>query len=221
MSDRLPLVVANLKANLNLEDITSWLAAVGPHSKDFPGTIIFSPSYPFLAAAGQEIKKNNFNIKLASQDISKFTEGAHTGEVSASQIKDIVPYTLIGHSERRDSFRESEDDLTAKVENATDANIEPIFCVQGENTNIPQAVKIVAYEPVFAIGTNNPQDPTETVKVISKIKSRGDYLVLYGGSVSGDNAKSYVESASANGLLVGATNSLDPQNFIAILKALS
>lgn len=219
MSESLPIVVANLKANLKLEDILSWLLQVGPAAQEFKGTVIFCPGAPYLITSQAEIQKNQYKIKLGAQDISKFEEGAHTGEIAASQLTKIVSYALVGHSERRDDFKETDRDLLLKIENAKRSDIEPILCLQDENTEIFEGVQIVAYEPKTAIGTNKPEPPEDAKRVLNAIKNKVNSAVLYGGSVSADNAKSFLD-VNFNGLLVGATNSLNPQSFIAILKSL-
>ncbi len=220
MSSPTPVVVANLKANKTWKDIESWFDVVGSKSKDFNGTVIFCPSYPFLAICKEKIGQDSINIKLGSQDISKFKEGAYTGEVAASQIADLVEYAIIGHSERRQNFKEDNKVLEEKVENANVVGIKPIFCVQNEETPIPPGVSIVAFEPVFAIGTGNPDKPENVQEVSQKLKVKSQYIILYGGSVSAGNVKSLVDQQSVDGVLVGASNSLDPQKFVAILDAL-
>lgn len=224
MNEHLPLVIANFKANKNWEEIESWLEIVGPQTSSFSGTIIVCPSAPFLAAAYQKLKANSegsasWRIKLGSQDLSKFEQGAYTGEVAASQISDVVNYAIIGHSERRQNFTEDEKVLAQKVQNVASANIEPIFCVQSADTPVPENVKIVAYEPVFAIGTGNPDTPGNAQAIGKKLKARGNYTVLYGGSVSDANIKSFLKEGIIDGALI-ATNCLDPQRFIKILEVL-
>lgn len=219
MNENKPLLVANLKANCTWEQVDAWLDQVAESAKNFKGTIIFCPSHPFLSAASQKIKSENLPIILSSQDISEFEQGAYTGEVAASQISPQITYSIIGHSERRENFNEEEIVLDKKVKNAQNAKITPVFCVQGADTEIPDGVKIVAYEPVFAIGTGNAETPENVRKVIDAIKAKGDYTVLYGGSVSADNVSALLDQGKADGVLVGATNSVDPQKFISILSA--
>jgi triosephosphate isomerase len=222
----LPLVIANHKANKTWDEVATWIDEVAATAQNFAGTIIFCPSYPFLAAAYEKISQNGINIKLGSQDISCFDVGAYTGEVAASQIADIAKFAIIGHSERRQNFKESDKNLSEKVQNAQKAGIEPIFCVQDEKTQVPEKVSIVAYEPIFAIGTGNPDTPENAQSVAQKLTARlaarqakSKYTIIYGGSVTGENVKSYVRN-KIDGVLVGATNSLDPQKFIGIIKAL-
>lgn len=220
MNNPKPIVVANLKANLTWEEVSTWLDKVGQVSKNFKGTIIFCPSYPFLQAAREKIGKESINVHLGSQDISRFEQGAFTGEVAANQISDLVDYAIIGHSERRQNFKEDDQTLKDKVEKAKSKSIEPIFCIQNEKTMIPDQVSIIAYEPVFAIGTGNPETPENIESIGQKLKAKGQCTILYGGSVSQENVKSFVDKQSVDGVLVGATNSLDPQKFVAILDAL-
>lgn len=220
MNEALPFVVANFKANKNWQEVSDWLDKLIPIAATFTGTIVVCPAYPFLASSAQKLSAISSKIKLGAQDISQFEAGAYTGEVAASQINDLVSFSVIGHSERRQNFKENEETLTSKVLNAQSANIEPIFCVQDAQTLVPAGAKIVAYEPVFAIGTGNADSHENIQAVASSLKAKGEYMVLYGGSVSSENVKSIVQM-SVDGVLVGATNSLDPDRFISILTALS
>src|SRR3989304_5375025 len=146
MSDPLPLVVANHKANKTWDELSSWLDQVSEGTKDFPGTVIVCPLVAYLGEASQKVKELNSKLKIGSQDISKFEEGAYTGEIAASQIADQVAYAIIGHSERRQHFGETDEVVALKAQIALKARITPIFCIQDENTPIPQGVKIIAYE---------------------------------------------------------------------------
>ena len=218
MNEALPLVIANIKANKTWEEIEKWLDQVADSAANFSGTVIFCPSYPFLPSAAKKIKTGGLKIKLGAQDISRFEQGAYTGEVAASQLGAICQYAIIGHSERRKNLKETDQDLQSKVKNAKNANIEPIFCVQDENTKIPNGVKIVAYEPVFAIGTGNPDTPENAKSMSGKLKSLSEYVVIYGGSVTSANVKSFLEKDVLDGVLVGGA-SLDASEFIKILES--
>lgn len=219
MNDPFPLLVANLKANKTWGEMSAWLDIVGPSADKFPGTIIVCPTVAFLAAANLQIKSANLKIKLGSQDISAFEQGPYTGEVTASQIADLCQYAIIGHSERRQNFAESNEVLTQKVQNAQKARIQSIFCIQSDQTPIPEGIKIVAYEPIFAIGTGTPDTPENVQSISQKLKAKGNCAVLYGGSVSAENVNSFLQKDLIDGVLVGVTNSLDPQNFTKIIKA--
>lgn len=220
MIDPFPLVLANHKANKTGTEVKAWLDEVGPVTQKFQGTIIFCPSIPFLTSSYQEIKNKKYNIKLGTQDISFFEQGPYTGEVAASQISDIVGYTLIGHSERRQNFNEDDARLQNKLVNAQKAGISAVFCVQSETTPVLNDIPIIAYEPTFAIGTGNPDTLAHIQNVSQKIKEKGPYTVLYGGSVSKDNVGAIRLLGSIDGVLVGASHSLDSQKFIDILNAI-
>lgn len=217
MNDNTPVVVANLKANKTWDKIAIWLDTVANKAENFQGTIIFCPSFPFLSSAFHKINANDYKIKLGAQDVSRFQEGQYTGEVAATQVADFCKYTIVGHSERRQNFGETEEILTLKVQNAAKAGITPIYCVQNENTPIPFGVEIVAFEPPFAIGSGNPDNPQDVISVVEKLKAKGDYTIIYGGSVTSNNVKSFISKGQVDGVLVGQ-QSLDPQNFIKILE---
>jgi triosephosphate isomerase len=131
----------------------------------------------------------------------------------------VVEYAIIGHSERRQNFGETDEELKEKVDKARASDIMPIFCVQNENTQVPPGVKIVAYEPVEAIGTGNPDSPENAQKVAAAIKDKNKEVesVLYGGSVKGENVKSFTSMQDISGVLVGGA-SLDPDSFLSIIK---
>lgn len=217
MNDPQPLIIANFKANKTWDELAAWLEIVSPKAADFSGTVILCPSAPFISEVSQKVKTAGIKIKIGSQDISQFNVGAYTGEFAASQITGQIDFALIGHSERRRYFGEDEKILTQKVQNCQKAKIEPIFCIQDSHDFIPQGVRIVAYEPPFAIGTGNPDTPQNTKAVSEKLKTRGDYLVLYGGSVSPNNAQSFLEKNIVDGLLIGSA-SLNPLDFTRILE---
>lgn len=220
MNDVLPLVIANHKANKDWQEVKDWLKVIGPQSKEFDGTIIFCPALPFISGAYEEIKTHHYKIKLGAQDVSQFEAGSYTGEVSASQLAGIVDYVIVGHSERRDNFLEDETILQTKVNNVQNLDIDAIYCIQTATTPIAKNTMIVAYEPPFAIGTGNPDTLENIAKVSKQVKEISPYIFLYGGSVSKDNATHLSIIPGVDGLLVGATHSLDPHRFSQILKAI-
>ena len=224
MNERLPLTVANLKANKTWPEMSRWISDFIANRPQFEGTIVVCPSFPFLAAASEEIRNLidvyrafDLNLKLGCQDISIFEQGAYTCEVAASQLFKVCQFAIIGHSERRQNFKEDDSMLARKVERARQSSLEPIFCVQGPETSIPPQVTIVAYEPVFAIGTGLPDTPENAFTVSREIKKRGDYKVIYGGSVTSDNVHSFLQEGTVDGVLVGG-KSLDPFSFIGVVK---
>lgn len=218
MSDKLPLVAANLKANKTWQDLVAWLDQVGPRTASFVGTVVVCPPIPFLAAVAVKITGANLSLKLGSQDVSQFEQGPYTGEFAASQIASLCQYAIIGHSERRQNFAEDDQMLEQKFQKATAAGINSIYCVTEPDVIIPDGVKIVAYEPTFAIGTGNPDTPENAQEVASLLKAKGNFMVIYGGSVTGENVASFLKKDLIDGVLVGSS-CLDPGSFIDIVES--
>ncbi len=181
--------------------------------------VVICPSYLAIPGAAQYIKANNLPIALGVQDVSPFEDGEFTGEVSATLAREFVEYAIIGHSERRKNFGESDDVLAKKVSTVLNARLIPIYCVPNENSVIPEGVKIVAYEPDFAIGSDNPDTPENADRVASSIRSKHQNVthVLYGGSVKPDNVAGFTTMPNLSGVLVGRS-SRDPQSFASIIE---
>src|SRR3990167_3942502 len=236
MNDPLPLVVANLKANKTWDEVASWIDDVAKTATSFTGTIIFCPSHSFLASAFAKIAQNSINLKLGSQDISRFEQGAYTGEFAASQIADLCQYAIIGHSERRKQFGETEEDIIIKAKLLLASQITPVLCIRdsdqldiyiqkGEFIKEKSSGIIFVYEPPSAIsggGTYKP-DSTENANDQAKIfkqKIASKAIVLYGGSINPENAQDFFSQENIDGGLVGQA-SLNPQKFIQILEAVN
>lgn len=148
--------------------------------------------------------------------------GAFTGEVSPEMLKDLgCKYVIIGHSERRRNLNETDAMINKKLKAAIIVGLKPILCIEALSQlkkslrNILGKV-IIAYEPVFAIGTGKPCTIEKAKKMRASIKHTP---VLYGGSVNSQNAKEYVKKAGFQGLLIGGA-SLNPKEFIKIVKSL-
>lgn len=186
--------------------------------------IIVLPPFTALSAVSKDLKQLNLPIKIGAQDISRFEEGKHTGEISAVMVAEFASYVMLGHSERRSQLGETDEIVAEKVRLAKKYNLTPMVCV----SEIPQAEALkklindfsdlIAYEPVFAIGTGKPDTPDNANEVAGQIKSIFPQArVLYGGSVDGSNAKEFTQQKNLSGVLVG-NRSLDPNFFLEILK---
>ena len=212
------LIVANFKSNYTKAEAKKWLDEISAvKNKDLPGKkIVVCPSFTLLDCFKSYIDENKLPIELGSQDISKFTQGAYTGEVNGSQIAEFAKYVIVGHSERR-TIGEDESIVEEKVKMAIDCNLTPILCVQNENQGIPAEVSIVAYEPIFAIGTGNPDTPENAEEVAKKIKEKTKVDILYGGSVTPKNISNFSAKNNINGVLVGGA-SLDAAEFLEIIN---
>ena len=212
-------IIANWKSNKLQQESQEWANSFKEKTFSEEKEVIVCPPFTLLATLAWFAKTNVLPFKLGAQNISAFLAGSYTGEIYAEQIKEYVTYTIIGHSERRNLFHESDEEIAKKVANAKAAGIEIVFCVQDENTSIPEGVTIVAYEPVSAIGSGNPDTPENAAAVAKAIKEKHPQVlsVLYGGSVTPENVHSFTTQSGISGVLVGKA-SLDPQSFLGIIQ---
>jgi len=159
------------------------------------------------------------NIKLGSQNAFWEEQGAFTGEISLKMLKSLgVKYIIIGHSERRKHFKETNKIIEKKLKSALALGLKPILCID-KLSQIPKDINddyILAYEPLFAIGTGEPCSAEKAKKMREKINKK---LVLYGGSVNSKNAEDYIEKSGFQGLLVGGA-SLNAREFLKIIQKL-
>lgn len=211
-------IVANWKSNLSLSESLEWVNKVGSQLNNRGDLqVVVCPRFSALPELHQEIQTHNYPIVLGSQDLSPFDIGSFTGEEPASLLKELVSMSIIGHSERREKFAETDEMIAEKVKQAKAAGIEPILCIQNSETPIPEGAKIVAYEPVFAIGTGTPDTPENANKVATEVKSSHPGInILYGGSVTSENCRLFVEQENISGLLIGKA-SLNPAEFLEIV----
>lgn len=204
-----------------------------------------------LALQSVSLQTNHHQFKLAAQNFYWRDKGAYTGEVSATQLRGLVQYGLIGHSERRHVFGETNKDIRSKVQAAFRNEIIPVLCIGetatertlGEadavmhdqlmaglsNITSDEAKKLViAYEPVWAIGSGKNAMPRDVEQAVASIRKQVKHLfgkstadnvrILYGGSVTVDNVSSYLKVEGVDGLLVGNT-SLDVRAFASIVSS--
>lgn len=233
-----PLLVANWKENKDLKEAKDWVLAVGPQIAKRNLKIIvcvpFPLIFPLFELIGQ--KKWQENLYLAAQDISRFEGGAYTGEVAAKMLSGVCQFCLVGHSERKKYFGESQEEVIAKIKILLTQNFTPILCLAnfeqldfyhknfpslGENKDL-----ILVYEPPEAIsggGAYHPEDPKTSESKIQAIKEKFGtrFLVLYGGSVNPENILDFLARPSIDGALIGQA-SLEPQTFLELVdKAFS
>lgn len=213
------LIFANWKSNKSKNEAKKWFEEVG-HS-DFPDNlkVVIFPPFTLLDILSGYIKVNSLPFKLGAQDISPFDRGAYTGEISASQIKEFAEFVLIGHSERRTNFGESDEVVRNKVDKAIEAGLIPVVCISNldQIRGLGEEKVIFAYEPIGSIGTGNPEDPALVDKIAGQIKEKTNREVIYGGSVNADNIKKYLSLENISGSLIGGA-SLDPSSFKNVLK---
>lgn len=204
-------IAGNWKSNKTVLEARAWVEAFDTGKTT--ATVVLC--VPFIHLP---VMKSPY-FSLAAQNISPFPDGAYTGEVSGRQIKEYADWVVIGHSERRNYFHETDDMLSKKVERAKEADLNVIFCVQDEYTFVPDGISVVAYEPVWAIGTGKTETPKNANAVISNIKEKTNVSVcIYGGSVTHENVRSIVDMDAIDGVLPGGA-SLDPKKFSLLIKA--
>jgi triosephosphate isomerase len=247
---RKPFIAANWKMNKTVGEtqsfIEEFISLVKDISKDISDVdIVIAPPFTSLYAASSALK--NANIQLSAQDIFYEDEGAYTGEISPVMLIDIgCDYVIIGHSERRQYFNETDSIVNKKIKAARKHGIGIIFCV-GESLNEREAGKtfdvlkreingglnevtadgiVVAYEPIWAIGTGKTATPEQAQESHKYIRERladlyGDTAntirILYGGSVTPDNIDSLMACKDIDGALVGGA-SLKADSFAKIVK---
>jgi len=211
------LIVANWKSNKTQKEVEEYFL-------NFPNTIqentiaVICPPFLYLSICKQLITEKQLSISIGGQDVSAFSSGAHTGEVNTGQLKEFADFVIIGHSERRKNG-ESEEILKQKVEEANKNDLKVIYCISDLSQEVPNGVYAVAYEPLFAIGSGNPDTPENAQKVAKKIKEKINVEhILYGGSVTSKNVGSFIAVDDINGVLVGGA-SLDPLEFSKILNS--
>ncbi len=217
-------LVANWKSNKTKFEAKDWLAEVSAQSFGEGLKIIILAPFTLLDTISGHIRVNDLRIKLGAQDISPFDNGPYTGEVSGKLIKEFADYVLIGHSERRVNFGESDEMVGKKVDRAIAVGITPIVCISNlsQLDGLESKKEIVfVYEPPGAISTSGPdakaENPNLTLEFVRKIKEKTPSVVIYGGSVDANNVKEYLDLENISGALIGG-QSLDPGNFINILK---
>jgi triosephosphate isomerase len=223
-----------------------FLAVVAGHDRD---EIVVCPPFLDIPAAIETAKGSN--VSIGAQDMHWEKEGPYTGEVSAGMLLAVgVTHVIIGHSERRQFFGETDDVVNLKLKAALAAGLTPIVCVgevleereAGLTEDVlrrqclrafhaissKKAAKlIVAYEPVWAIGTGKTATPQMAADAHALIRAEADKAfgeefgaqlrILYGGSVKPENVKALMSESEIDGALVGGA-SLDPKSFAAIVK---
>lgn len=187
-------------------------------------TAVLLAPFTLLPLASERIKQSKLPLSVGGQDVSPFVEGAYTGEINAGQITEFATWTLVGHSERRRDFGESDELLTKKVERAKEKGLKIIYCVQDETVAVPPGVDVIAYEPPWAISAVSggvAQDQEKANDMCRKIvKNHPSVPVIYGGSTTPDNVISFVEKDAISGVLPGGA-SLVAEKFFSMITQLA
>ena len=246
---RRKVIAGNWKMNMLPNEAIDYIQAFEPLVKDAKAEVILCVPYTDLFYA--IMNAQNTNIKIGAQNVHFEEKGAYTGEVSAKMLKAIgVEYVIIGHSERRQYFAETDETVNKKIKAALANGLKPIVCV-GETLEQREAGKteeiitsqtrlalegltgeevkgiIIAYEPIWAIGTGKTatsEDANNSIKAVREEieKNYGkdvaeEVIIQYGGSVKSTNAKELFNCSDIDGGLVGGA-SLKPEEFAKIVK---
>ena len=246
---RRKVIAGNWKMNKNPEEARKFMEEFVPLVKDTENEVVICAPYIDLKCLVKHFKDTN--IKIGAQNMHWEETGAYTGEVSGSMLKSIgVEYVIIGHSERRQYFNETDETVNKKIKAAFKNELKPIVCV-GESLNEREEGKtkeiitnqtklaldgltneqventIIAYEPIWAIGTGKTatsEDANNSIKEIrdeickiygQNVASR--VIIQYGGSVKPSNAKELFNTENIDGALVGGA-SLKPEDFAGIVN---
>ncbi len=245
---RTPLIAGNWKMNTTVAEAQELTGAMLAGLDQIPRVEkLLCPPYISLTAVAELLKGSS--VKLGAQNMHHEDKGAFTGEVSPGMLKDCCQYVILGHSERRSYFHEQDADINRKVLAALNHGLAPVFCI-GEDLTQRQAGQVeavltgqlatglqdtafstslvIAYEPVWSIGTGTAAQPEDVEEVGLLIrgwlKERfpgqpvEETRILYGGSVSSGNVGSFVSLSTIDGALVGGA-SLRPDEFVALVKA--
>lgn len=244
---RIPVIAGNWKMNTTVQEAISLVDAMKPHLEGIQGVEkVVCPPFVSLAAVHDRLKGSA--ILTGAQDMYFMEKGAFTGEVSPLMLQGLVDYVIIGHSERRQYFGETDDLVAKKVKAALDHGLKPIMCV-GESLSqfeagetekvVTHQVKVglsglqsvdglvIAYEPIWAIGTGKPATGAGANQVVGMIRNvvrslfgedaANGLRIQYGGSVTPDNIQEFMGQPEIDGGLVGGA-SLKADAFVEIVR---
>lgn len=243
---RVPLIAGNWKMNKTPKEAVELINMLKPLVQNAVAEIVICPTFVALSDALKAVQ--NSNIKVGAQNMYHQDNGAYTGEISPVSLKSMnIEYVILGHSERRQYFRESNEEINMKLAAALKNGLKPILCV-GETLDerekgitfdiIAEQVNkcltglqhnlldiVIAYEPIWAIGTGKTATKEDANEVISFIRQQlkevlneklsQNTRILYGGSVKSANIKELMEMPEIDGALVGGA-SLDAEEFAKI-----
>ena len=240
-----PIVAGNWKMNTTIEEAAGLASAMVRGLDAIEGVEkVVCPPFVSLSAVADVLRGST--VALGAQSMHHEAEGAFTGEVSPSMLASVCRFVILGHSERRQLFGDTDELVSLKVRAAGRVGLRPIICVgeqlsEREAGRAEQVVEgqvraslsgvaesgglVVAYEPVWAIGTGMAATPEIAGGMMSRIRAvlgsmygagpASDVPLLYGGSVNPGNADAFMEQGDVNGALVGGA-SLDPESFVSI-----
>lgn len=211
-------VIGNWKANKNFDEVKAWIQTFLMTYKAQPGvSVILCPPHPFISYLYEKLRTIE-NVCIGAQTISSIESGSYTGEVTAKTLAGMARYTIIGHSERRNALKETDEYLALKIVQAKKYELEPVYCVRNEKDIIPESVRFVSYEPVNSIGTGQNESLEKILEMKKILNLSKDTVFLYGGSVNEKNLNEYTSSDEIDGFIIGGA-SLDVHQFLRIVNS--
>ena len=219
-------IVANWKANKTLADSIFWIDKFlslleqdrsVKQKLDRNITVVICPPYPHLYSLKEKLKGSQ-GITLGAQDVSSIEKGTYTGETTALNLQGIVDFAIIGHSERRKKYNETDQDFFAKHYQAHKNNIKSLYCIGKESDPFPSSVDFICWEPPESISTGDGRGNFKPLQELLDFKHKLNTAApfIYGGSVNEANITTYTTSPEISGLIIGGA-SLDPTRFSALL----
>lgn len=252
---RKPIIAANWKMNKGPNEASDFLNTFTSKLDNITDDVdvVISPPFVSIPAAIDALSPNS-DVSIAAQNVSENDNGAFTGEISTMMLKELyVRYVIVGHSERRTLYGETDAIINAKIKQARLSNIKPIFCI-GETLEERDAGKlkevlstqitdgladisekdmkeiVVAYEPVWAIGTGRTASAEQAQEAHAYVRSviaslynqeiADKVRIQYGGSMKAANAAELLSQPDIDGGLVGGA-SLEPQSFLELIRAVA
>ena len=244
------VVAGNWKMNTTVSEAAALAAGVREGSGAVPGVqLVLCPPFVSLAAVSDAVKGSA--VKVGAQNMHSQDSGAFTGEVSPGMLKGLCDYVILGHSERRQMFGETDESVNNKIKAAQAAGLKPILCVgesleQREKGQASDVISgqvraglegvsdasglIVAYEPIWAIGTGQSATPETAAEIMGGViletlrgifsAAAGDISLLYGGSMNAGNAGDYAAQDCIHGGLVGGA-ALEADSFLQVAAAVA
>ncbi|OGV96819.1 hypothetical protein A2W24_03205 [Microgenomates group bacterium RBG_16_45_19] len=221
-------LIANWKSHKTWSESEVFLQSFRGFREEGRVVNIICPPFPYLKAAAELITALHLPIKLGAQDVSPFPFGAYTGAVSVQMLTGMVEYVIVGHSERRRWFHETNQEVANKAAQALEVGVTPVVCVDEsyfreqilalEPKVLDKA--IFAYEPLAAIGSGQPDKPEHTQAVAEKINQAAEkeVTVLYGGSVAVETLATFLNQPTIQGALVGGA-SLKAETWKGLVQA--
>jgi len=246
---RTPLIAGNWKMNGTRAEACEWAEAAARAATDAPNEAAIFPAYPHLAKVAGVLDAHGGRVALGGQACAAEAKGAFTGAVAASMLAEVgCTYVLCGHSERRHIFSETDDNVAASLAQALEAGLTPVLCV-GETLEEREAGRarevllrqldaglarlrspadplLIAYEPVWAIGSGKAASPREAAEAHGWLRTRvaetdaeraAAVRILYGGSVNPGNIGGFLEVPDVDGALIGGA-ALDPVAFGRMIR---